>query len=151
MPGFRKDVEDLLKSSTAEWRAYNATSRYEIDPELVNWYYPAENYLKKSDNMVRFDGDDENYYYNYNGEDDVVAADDASGGDGGKQSTDERGIPRHVIDDRAIRISNSKVIKKLVRKRVPTDSYFQPGELAVIESYDNPFRAPCRHVFGLFI
>ena len=140
------NVERLLENTVKDWRVYNATSRYEIKPDLVEWFYPPKNYLKNVDNAVRFEGDDDNNYYGYEG----------GGGDGEKQDDgsvtfDEDGTPRYVIDDRAIRIHNVKVLDKLVPNIVPKDSYFEPGELDIIESVDNPFRAPCRHHFGLFI
>jgi len=134
--------DDLLKYSKSQWRAYKATSRYDINPELIDWFYPPADYMTKwkTDNVARFEGDDENFYYNYDGEEDLK----------GEKILYEDGIPRHVVDDRAIRLSNIEVLKELVPKVVPSDSYFEPGELAVIESLDNPFRAPCRHIFGIF-
>ena len=124
-----ENVDKLLENKPKDWRVYNATKRYELNPDEIKWFYPLE---ERKNTRVRFEGDDENFYYNYDEKDGAA------------------GSPRYRIDDHAITLSNIKVLDKHVEKIVPEDSYFEPGELAIIESHYNPFRAPCRHVFGLF-
>ena len=130
------NVEKVMKQTNSQWRAYNAVSRYEIDPNLMDWFYP-KNERTTNKNAVLFEGDDDNLHYDFDDKDVE-----------NMESVD--GVPQHRIDDRAIRLSNNSVIKRLVPKKIPPDSYFEEGELAVIESYNNPMRSPCRHVFGLF-
>ena len=131
-------VGRTMNQSKEQWRVYNATSRYQIDPKLVEWYYPAEDYLKKMSKANTFEteekdfekADDEDFFF-YNNKDDFG------------------GVPRYKLDDYAIRMSNSKVLDKLIPKISPPDTYFEPGELAVINSDDNPLRTPCRHIFSM--
>ena len=130
------NVEKVMRQTKSEWRAYNAVSRYEIDPNLMDWFYPKnEQNTKKRD--VLFEGDDDNLHYDFEDKDDENI-----------EYVD--GVPQHRIDDRTIRLSNNNVVKRLVPHIIPPDSYFEKGELAVIESWNNPMRSPCRHVFGLF-
>jgi hypothetical protein len=108
----RSRIANVLNKSKEEWKIYDATSRYEIRPDLVKWYYPPESYLKELDlDLDR---------------------------------------PQHTLDDEAINLSNIKVLEELVPEITPPDSYFQKEELEIIESWNNPLRAPCRHHFGLF-
>lgn len=59
--------------------------------------------------------------------------------------------PRHRIDDHAIAISNAALLDKLFPEIFPPESYFEPGELDVINGYQNPLKASCRQNIGLFL
>ena len=106
-----KNIDKIGKQTAKEWKIYDATSRYEIRPDLVKWYYPDEKFIK----------------------------------DNNLQNDDEE---QHVVDDKAIKLSNDIILTDLVPKITPPDSYFEEEELRIIESWDNPLRAPCRKFFG---
>ena len=124
------NFKKTTQQSSKQWKAYNAVSRYEIEPKLVDWYYPTENYLEsRAERFISGPASTKN----------------------NKVLDFDINTPRHRIDDHAIAISNAALLDKLFPVIFPPESYFEPGELDVINGYQNPLKASCRQNIGLFL
>jgi hypothetical protein len=40
-----KNIDKVGRQTAKEWSIYDATSRYEIQPNLVKWYYPDQKFI----------------------------------------------------------------------------------------------------------